>query len=108
MSMRPDVLPAALILELRKLQDSVTAVPFAEIKAVLVGELGTEVAAVFSEFDEKPVAAASLAQVYFARLRPTGRQVAVKVQRPNIARTVQVDLEFATWFAGAVQSMLNT
>jgi ubiquinone biosynthesis protein len=99
MSMRPDVLPHPLILELRKLQDAVRPVPFAEIRPVLLEELPVELAEVFSEFDETPVAAGSLAQVYFARLRGTGLPVAVKVQRPNIVRIVQTDLSFAAWLA---------
>ena len=97
MSMRPDALPAPLILELRKLQDHVRPVPFAEIKPVLIAEFPSDLATIFSEFDEVPVASASLAQVYFARLRTDARPVAVKVQRPNIVRTVQVDLDFAAW-----------
>lgn len=97
MSMRPDALPAPLILELRKLQDHVRPVPFEEIRPILAEELPGELSALFTEFDETPIASASLAQVYAARLRGDARPVAVKVQRPNIARTVQIDLEFATW-----------
>jgi ubiquinone biosynthesis protein len=97
MSMRPDAFPAALILELRKLQDDVRPVPFAQIRPALVDELPAPLEEIFSEFDEKPVASASLAQVYAARLRADGRQVAVKVQRPNIARTIEIDLEFLVW-----------
>jgi len=99
MSMRPDVLPHPLILELRKLQDAVPPVPFAEIRPVLLDSLPAEPAQIFSEFDETPVACGSLAQVYFARLASTDQPVAVKVQRPNITRTVQTDLSFAAWIA---------
>ena len=111
MSMRPDVLPAPLILELRKLQDAVRPVPFAEIRPVLCAELPADPADVFSEFDETPVASGSLAQVYFARLRPgagdaAGRLVAVKIQRPNIARTVQADLELASWLIGQLHGRM--
>jgi ubiquinone biosynthesis protein len=95
--MRPDALPAPLILELRKLQDHVRPVPFEEIRPILAEELPGELSALFTEFDETPIASASLAQVYVARLRSDARAVAIKVQRPNIARTVQIDLEFATW-----------
>jgi ubiquinone biosynthesis protein len=105
MSMRPDVLPAPLILELRKLQNEVRPVPFAEIRPVLGAELPADPSVIFSEFDETPVASGSLAQVYFARLRASdgeaiGRPVAVKVQRPNIARIVQTDLDLAGWLIG--------
>lgn len=106
MSMRPDVLPAPLILELRKLQDDVRPVPFAEIRPVLVADLGCEPDAIFSEFDEVPIASASLAQVYLARVRADGRAVAVKVQRPHIAKTLQVDLDIASWFAAQLHQRI--
>jgi ubiquinone biosynthesis protein len=99
MSMRPDVLPHPLILELRQLQDGVRAVPFEEIRPVLLEDLPVDLAEAFSEFNEVPVACGSLAQVYFARLRGSDRPVAVKVQRPHIARIVQTDLSFAAWLA---------
>jgi len=118
MSMRPDVLPAPLILELRKLQNEVRPVPFAEIRPVLVAELSADPAEIFSEFDETPVASGSLAQVYFARLRApaeapvkegaASQLVAVKIQRPNIARTVQTDLELAGWLIGQLHHHMAT
>lgn len=107
MSMRPEALPAPLILELRKLQDHVRPVPFSEMKPVLVEELTPDLNTIFSEFDETPVASASLAQVYFARLRNDARPVAVKVQRPNITHKVQVDLEFATWICAQLHARVN-
>lgn len=97
MSMRPDALPAALILELRKLQDSVRPLPFETMRPVLVDELSRPMDELFSTFDETPLASASLAQVYAARLRSDARRVAVKVQRPNIQKTVEIDLEFLVW-----------
>ncbi|WP_043589158.1 ABC1 kinase family protein [Geminisphaera colitermitum] len=97
LSMRPDVLPHGLILELRKLQNSVSPLPFDEMREVLVDELEFEPYEVFATFDETPVASASLAQVYRATL-PDGRAVAVKVQRPNLAKIVHADLDLLTWF----------
>jgi ubiquinone biosynthesis protein len=99
LSMRPDVLPEAFILELRKLQDSVQPLPFERMRPVLLAELGREPGEVFSEFDEQPAASASLAQVYFARLRTGGQEVAVKVQKPDLRRTVEIDLDLAAWLA---------
>ena len=99
MSMRPDALPHALIYELRKLQNSVRPLPFAEMRTVLVEELPLDPAQIFSEFTETPVASASLAQVYFAKLHD-GREVAVKIQRPHLLKTVQADLDLLTWFVG--------
>lgn len=106
LSMRPDVLPHAFILELRKLQDNVQALPFSALGPVLEGELGRTVHEVFSEFDETPVASASLAQVYFARLRESGEPVAVKVQKPDLERTMEIDLDLAGWLAAQLQQRI--
>lgn len=103
LSMRPDVLPQALILELRKLQDKVQPLPFAEIKPVLDEELPAPLNELFSSFDEQPAATASLAQVYFATLRDSGEEVAVKVQKPDIRRTIETDLDLAVWLVEKLQ-----
>ncbi len=106
MSMRPDALPHALIYELRKLQNSVRPLPFAEMRPVLVEELPADISQAFAEFNETPIASASLAQVYFARMHD-GREVAVKVQRPNLLKTVEADLDLLTWFAGQVHQRVT-
>lgn len=98
LSMRPDVLPHEVILELRKLQDSVQPLPFAVMEPVLTAALGRERSEIFSEFNEEPAAAASLAQVYFARLRD-GTPVAVKVQKPDLQRRMETDFDLALWLA---------
>jgi len=107
LSMRPDVIPHPLILELRKLQDAVPPVPLEEIRPLLIEELEADPAEIFSDFSEAPIAAASLAQVYSARLRATGELVAIKVQRPNIARTIRADLELAAWLASHLHNREN-
>jgi ubiquinone biosynthesis protein len=103
LSMRPDVLPHAFILELRKLQDSVQPLPFSSLGPVLREALGREAHEVFTDFNEEPLASASLAQVYFARLRDTGQPVAIKVQKPDIQGTMEADLDLAAWLAGLLQ-----
>lgn len=104
LSMRPDLLPQPLILELRRLQDHVQAQPFEEMAPVIEQELGCPIDEVFSAFDRDPIACGSLAQVYFGRLRETGAEVAVKVQRPGVQRTMELDLEIAVWLAGQVHA----
>ncbi len=102
LSMRPDLLPPAYIAELRKLQSQVQPLPFDEFRATLVAELEREPGEVFSEFDPVPAACASLAQVYFARLKDGGQPVAVKIQKPGVERSVQIDLDLAAWLAAQV------
>lgn len=91
LSMRPDVLPPDVIAELRGLQDDVRPFPFAEVQATVEAELGLTIERLYAEFDERPIAAASIGQVHLATL-PTGRRVAVKVQRPGAARQIEADL----------------
>lgn len=99
LSMRPDLIPEPLVIEFRKLQDDVKPVPFEKIEKILREELGEDYAEDFAEFDKEPIASASLAQVYKARLRQDGRIVAVKVQRPEITKVVDADLELIRFFA---------
>ncbi|CAM2927088.1 ABC1 kinase family protein [Rariglobus hedericola] len=106
MSMRPDALPHALIFELRKLQNSVTPLPFSEMSSVLIDDLEVTPAAAFLSFNETAIASASLAQVYFATLHD-GREVAVKIQRPNLLKTVQADLDLLTWFAQQLHNRVD-
>lgn len=92
LSTRPDLLPPSYVSELSRLQDQVPAAPWEMIKACIEEELETPLDQLFSAFDPEPIAAASLAQVHTATL-PGGQQVVVKVQRPNIERTIELDLD---------------
>ncbi len=92
LSTRSFLLPPAFIQELSKLQDRVKPVPFEEIRKIIEAEFGAPIDQVFQEFDTEPIASASMAQAYRARLH-TGEDVVVKVRRPNIVRIAQVDME---------------
>jgi ubiquinone biosynthesis protein len=91
LSTRPDVVPPDIIAELRGLQDDVRPVAFAAVREVVEGELGLELEKLFVEFEEQPIAAASIGQVHRAVL-PNGDRVAVKVQRPDAPRQIEADL----------------
>src|SRR3954462_3846554 len=78
LSTRPDIVPPDIILELQKLQDDVRPFPFEDVERVIFADLGLSLERLFLEFEERPVAAASIGQVHRAVL-PNGRQVAVKV-----------------------------
>src|SRR4051812_13194744 len=79
--------------KLGALRDAAPKVRFSDMKKVIESELGERLSSVFSEFDETPVAAASIGQVYRARLAGDGREVAVKVQYPRVAEAVRADMQ---------------
>ncbi len=91
LSTRPDVVPPDIVIELRKLQDDVKPFPLDQARAVIEAELDLTLEQAFTEFDETPIAAASIGQVHSAVL-PNGRRVAVKVQRPEAPRQIESDL----------------
>ena len=99
---RADILPPEYIEVLSRLHDRVPPRPFTVIKPRIENELGKPLAEVFSSFSSQPIAAASLAQVHEATLHD-GRRVAVKVQYPDIAALVDLDIRnisfFVEWLA---------
>ena len=92
LSTRPDILPLPYLQALTRLQDRVEPFSFAEVEGIVISELGVRLSKAFSEFEAKPLAAASLGQVHRAAMRD-GRPVAVKVQRPDIRERVMEDLD---------------
>ncbi|KJC65250.1 ABC transporter [Agreia bicolorata] len=92
LSTRSDVLPPAYLTELAKLQDRAPVVPAAVIKRLIVEELGDQPDKVFASFQLKPLASASIGQAHLATLHD-GTEVVVKVQRPDIATNIAIDLE---------------
>lgn len=94
---RADILPQEYIDVLSRLHDQVPPRPFAVIRQRVEEELGRPLTAVFASFSPEPIAAASLAQVHAATLHD-GRRVAVKVQYPDIAALVELDLRNVAFF----------
>jgi len=100
LSTRPDLVDHEVAKQLSRLQDNVTPLPFELMVAVFKEDVGKELDEVFAIFDKTPVASASIGQVYKAQLH-TGEMVAVKIQRPGVAKIIESDLslllQMAEW-----------
>ncbi len=107
LSTRRDLLPLDIADELARLQDRVPPFPFEAVKAQIQTAYGKPVHEVFAEFDETPVASASVAQVHFARLHAVdgGHEVAVKVLRPGMEGVIAHDLALLDTLAGLLESL---
>jgi ubiquinone biosynthesis protein len=95
---RSDLIPEEYVREFSKLQDEVPAFPFEQAREVIEAELGNTVENLFGAFGTEPAASASIGQVHHATLR-SGERVAVKVQRPEVQRTIETDLQILRIFA---------
>jgi ubiquinone biosynthesis protein len=104
-STRSDVLPADVIVELKKLLDDVPPVPASQIRERIETSLAATVQEIYESFDDTPLAAASVAQVHRATLRTADglKDVVVKVQRPNISETIASDLDLLHTFAALLE-----
>jgi len=102
LSTRPDVVPHDYIVALESLQDDLDPFSFGEVERIVEAELGIRISKAFDSFESAPLAAASLGQVHRAILRD-GREVVVKVQRPNVREQVKKDLEVFTEIATALE-----
>ena len=99
---RPDLVPAEWVREFEKLQDNVPAVPFSVLKPMLEEELGRPLENCFASFDTEPMASASIAQVHAARTLD-GDDVVVKIQKPDVARLLNQDLDILQLVAQALE-----
>lgn len=91
LSTRFDLLPPAYTEALTRLQDTVEPFPFEEVQEIVESELGARIKDLFATFDEEPLASASLGQVHRATTR-SGKDVVVKVQRPDVRDTIRDDM----------------
>lgn len=109
MAIRPDIVPEPAMRELQQLQDNVRRFDNDIARAVVEEELGEGLTLddVYSEFSEEPIAAASLAQVYRARLRSSGVEVAVKVQRPEALTLCSKDMYVLQRAVGVYQGVMR-
>jgi len=106
LSTRPDLISPEYLNELEKLQDNVPPFPFAEVEEIFLAETGKKPSELFQEFNEQPMAAASIGQVHRARIKD-GKEVVIKVQRPNIENTIAIDLEILAHLASLTEQYLE-
>jgi ubiquinone biosynthesis protein len=105
LSMRPDLVPGLLALELKKLQDQVPTAPQSAVQSLVEKALNQPLEALFSEFNWTPLGSASLAQVHRARLAKEDKIVAVKIQRPDIRPLIRADLDILTTIASRLNEL---
>jgi predicted unusual protein kinase regulating ubiquinone biosynthesis (AarF/ABC1/UbiB family) len=103
LSTRPDLVPPVYLEELTKLQDQLPAFPNEIAYQFIQEELGALPEEIYSELSPQPIAAASLGQVYKGKLKSTGEEVAVKVQRPDLREGITIDLYILRRLAGWAQ-----
>ena len=106
LSTRPDLLPVEFIRQLAKLQDEVPAFGFDQVKETVEKELNAPLDRIFQDFSKTPLASASIGQVHRARL-VNGEEVIVKVQRPDIRKIIEVDLEIMFHLATLMERHLK-
>ena len=102
LSTRRDLLPTDIADELAKLQDQVPPFDFSFVKRIVEAAYKQPIFKQFKQFDESPVASASVAQVHFATLQD-GKEVAVKILRPKIEQQVKRDIQLLYWIASILQ-----
>jgi ubiquinone biosynthesis protein len=106
LSTRPDLISVEFIQELSKLQDNVPPFPYTEARQIIESELGRPLEDIFQHFEDTPLAAASIGQVHRAQLKD-GEEVVIKVQRPGIRKTIEVDLEIMLHLASLMERHLE-
>ncbi|MEK6845616.1 MAG: AarF/UbiB family protein, partial [Nanoarchaeota archaeon] len=107
LSLRPDLVPEEFCKEFEKLQDHVPTFPLNQAIKIIEEDLGQPIHKLFRKFESKPVAAASMAQVYRAELK-NGKEVAVKVQRPNVKEIIDADLDLLFFLAHQLENHFPT
>ena len=103
LSVRPDLIPKSYIKELEKLQDSVPPFSYDIVKQQIRKELGKDANEIFSSFEKKPLASASISQVHKGMLK-NGKKVAIKIQRPDVKKIMETDIEIMFYVAKLLES----
>ncbi len=106
LSTRPDFIPPDYLVELAKLQDDVPPFTYEEVEDIFLDEMGKKPGDIFQEFENLPLAAASIGQVHWG-VHKNGDEVVVKVQRPDIEKIIAVDLEILAHLANLMEMYLE-
>lgn len=106
LSARPDLITKAYADEFKKLQDEVPPFRFEEVRIIIQQELGAPIEEIFKEFEVRPIAAASIAQVHGAVLK-SGEEVVVKIQRPRIKEIIETDIDIMRFVAELMDRYLS-
>jgi ubiquinone biosynthesis protein len=105
LSVRPDLIPKSYIKELEKLQDSVPPFPYSIVEEQIKKEFGKNIEDIFSSFEKKPIASASISQVHKAVLKDN-KKAAVKIQRQDVRKVMQTDIEIMFYVAKLLESKI--
>ncbi|MGB2988122.1 MAG: AarF/ABC1/UbiB kinase family protein [Phycisphaerae bacterium] len=105
MSTRPDIVPAEVLKELRILQDEVPPFDTSIAKNIIAQELRRPLEECFASISDKPIASASIGQVYRARAKD-GTELVVKVRRPDIDQIIQLDMQLLRWLAESLENLM--
>ena len=106
LSVRPDLIPKDYCKELEKLQDKVPEFSYQEVKSIIEKELGKSIEHIFLHFEKNPIASASISQVHKAILK-NGDKVAVKIQRPDVKRIMEIDIEIMVYFTKLLEKNIE-
>lgn len=106
LSTRPDMVPPEYMAALERMQSDVAPIPFEQVRAQVEAELGVRIQRMFASIEPEPIGSASLAQVHRATLRD-GREVAVKVQRPDVEQRIAQDLDILMGIARAADRITS-
>lgn len=107
LSTRPDLVGIEIAEELQKLRDKTPVTPFEEIKKVIESELNSSIRDIYTDFNKEPLGSASIGQVYKARLKSSGEEVAIKVQKPNSYEIIKSDVQIMKFLATRIDKYLS-
>ena len=108
LSTRPDWVGLEIAEELEQLRDNTPVTPFDEMKEVIEDELGQPIENIYSDINQNPIGSASIGQVYKARLKSTGEEVAIKVQKPKSREIIESDIKIMKFLAKRIDRYIVT